>query len=592
MPNIDQVIQSLPKVTSAADYKTSLTLFEKAVPAVIKDVNQGTINNTIKSFAVYGTSLIPWGGVLISPLISLLWPEFGGNKTLKEMRQEISDEIDEKIKTSLEEFDKARIKTDAKTLFEELQKFEQLINETVGIKYESIIDINYSDILSPGDYNAGTPDATARDKASSIDLQFTSLIEECSKELDRNNLLNDMDVWELPIYVILATAHLQFLYFMHENGKESKIQYDNHTWESYYYYPLIKKNREYRDYIEGTYKKGLKQFESQLNDINTNGFNEFQCLEFLKNQISYYSTAQPHISVNQNLVNQWKNKFKKYENLIKERNKYLEITINNTAFNLALPGRWVTEEDGYYYYLDNDDCRKYRWLNDRDHYYYLNPEKYGQMQTGWYVDVDQQWYYFNPYPQNYNHSSHLAVGEMFHSGHYIIDNHGYHFNNSGACENPYTAQLESSKTIIPGNYRIIHHRNNNLVLGSNYNKTYHIPDNVVAFFTRNNQDISQEWEVVFDSGKTAYQIINKRDSHLVLAWNKNENHYDQTVIVAPNEHKDEHYWILTGTLDQFSMINYSEQNKKMGLTDLSGYSEVYVGVVPGNITSAFKLEKY
>ncbi|PGZ42810.1 hypothetical protein COE56_30895 [Bacillus anthracis] len=593
MHNVDKILQNFPKVTSASNYKTSLTAVEKVVPGIIRGLDEKNINNVGKALAVYGTSLIPYAGILISPLISLLWPEFGGSKTLQQMKQEILNAIDTKMKDSFQKYDESTIKKQIIPLFEELQKFEKLINETVGIQYDSIHNVIYSDtssdIRSPRDYYAETVDETVRVAARTIDSQFNTIIASCTR--DSSGLLVDMDMWELPIYVILATAHLQFLYFMTVNGKGGKIQLDEQTWKTYYSYPLDKKNREYRDFIEHTYKKGLQKFESKMNNICTNGNNDYKRLTFLNSQINYYSTSQASISVNQNVVNRWKNKLEQYENLIKERNKYLAITINTTAFNLSLPGRWITEEDGYYY-LDNNNCRKYRWLNDQNHYYYLNPKKYGKMQTGWFIDENQKWYYFNPYPQNYNHNVYLAVGEMFHSGHYIIDNHGYHFNNSGICENPYTAQLESSKTITSGTYKFVHPQKNNLVLGINYNTTYDISNNVVAFFTRDNQNMSQEWELMFESDKNAYQIINKKDSHLALSWNKNEKYYNQTVIVTPNKHKDEQYWILTGTPNECRIINYSEQNKKMGVTNVSGYSEVYVGVVPGNITRAFKLETY
>ncbi|MBW3496885.1 hypothetical protein [Bacillus sp. FDAARGOS_1420] len=593
MPSIDQILQALPKDTSAVNYKTNLTAVEKVIPNIVKDINQGTINNIAKAIAVYGASLIPYGGVLISPLISLLWPELGGSKTLQQMRKEITDEINTKITDTFQKYDESTIKKQIIPLFEELQKFEKLINETVGVKYDSIHNVTYSDISSdirsPGDYYAGTVDETVPVVARTIDSQFNTIISNCMKAPDSTNLLADIDIWELPIYVILAIAHLQFLYFMTVNGKGDKIQLDEHNWKIYYSYPLDKKNREYRDYIENTYKKGLQQFEFKMNNICTNGKNDYKRLIFLNSQINYYSTFQAHISVNQNVVNRWKNKLEQYENLIKERNKYLALTINTTALNLSLPGRWITEEDRYYY-LDNNDCRKYRWLNDQNHYYYFNPEKYGKMQTGWYIDVNQKWYYFNPYPQNYNHNLYLAVGEMFHSGHYIIDNHGYHFNNSGICGNPYTAQLELSKTIYSGTYKLVDPQKNNLVLGVNYNKTYDISNNIVAFLTRDNQDMSQEWEFIFESDKNAYQIINKKNSHLVLSWDKTEEQYNKNIIVAPNKNKDEQYWILIGIQNECRIINYAEQNKKMGITT-TGYSEVYIGVIPGNITRAFTLEK-
>ncbi|MGQ4671878.1 hypothetical protein ACUIJ5_27660 (plasmid) [Bacillus toyonensis] len=53
------------------------TLSGDVLKVAYKDAheNNGNYNNTFRTLAMSGTALIPYGGVIISPLIGLLWPE-------------------------------------------------------------------------------------------------------------------------------------------------------------------------------------------------------------------------------------------------------------------------------------------------------------------------------------------------------------------------------------------------------------------------------------------------------------------------------------------------------------------------------------
>ncbi|MBW3496886.1 insecticidal delta-endotoxin Cry8Ea1 family protein [Bacillus sp. FDAARGOS_1420] len=590
MPSIDQILQALPKDTGAVNYKTSLTVVEKAVPNIVKDINQGNINNTAKAIAVYGASLIPYAGVLISPLISLLWPELGGSKTLQQMRKEISDEIDKKITDTFKEYDKANILALITPLFERIEKFEKLINGSAGINYESIKDVAYSDIsstdidmssniLSPGEYYITTADFAATE-AKDIAADFVKVIANCMKNPPGTSLIADIDIWELPIYVVLATAHLQFLYFVTVNGKGDKIHLPDDVLKTYFSDELTTKHIEYRDYIERTYKKGFDRFESKMSAL-ANGRNDRERLEFLNSQIKYYSTAEAHISVNPALVKQWTDRLEAYNKLITERDKYLAITINTTIFNMAVPGKWIGNTSNGYFYVspENSVVHCYRWLNDQNHYYYLDPNNNGRMKIGWFIDLDENWYYFNPPQSDTNHNSKFAEGEMFANTDSVINSNRYYFNSGGSCKNPYSTEsvgtTESGGLILKeGIYKIEVSRGR--FLASNKDKIKGVPKNVVATFP---VDSSQQWLAKFDQSKKAYQFINQDDSNWVLAWNKDEKYYDQMLIVAPNVGKDEHYWIISSAGNGwFYMKNYADQKENMYLS--YAQNPVYLTVIP------------
>ncbi|PGZ42809.1 hypothetical protein COE56_30890 [Bacillus anthracis] len=589
MPNIDQMIQELPKITSASNYKTSLTAAEKIIPHIIKGVNEGNINNAAKTLAVFGTSLIPYAGILISPLISFLWPELGGSKTLQKMRQEISDEIDTKIKDSFKTYDLTLLKKQIEPFFKRIQKFERLINGTIGIEYErSAYSDMSSNILSPGDYYAeGTLDQTARSEALAIASTFETIIASCTK--DPSGLLVDMDTWELPIYVLLATAHLQFLYFITKNGKKEeseKIQFDDHTLKTYFSDPLKRKVVEYRDYIERTYEKGYKQFVSKMEPL-ANGSNDRERLQFLEHQINYYKYHNGPHTRDSGLLQKYENTLKKYKKLITERDKYLEITINTKTFNMAVPGRWEPRADATWKNVFDVGALipKYRWLNDNNHYYYLDPYKEGLMKTGWFLDKNEKWYYFNPQQGDPNHNTSFAVGEMFANTSAVINRIRYHFDADGSCKDPYSTDrvIVTSSALRDGTtYRI------GVAGTNNYSKPdvhqflaineHKLDDTIrhphyesISLFKENQADSSQKWVAKFDSNKNAYQFVNQ-DNDWVLAWNRLETGRNDTYVIgAPNLHKDEHYWILSPADNGlFYMQTYANQSDHLYLTQ--GYT--------------------
>ncbi|MGQ3740484.1 insecticidal delta-endotoxin Cry8Ea1 family protein [Bacillus sp. Fil] len=593
MPNIDQILQALPKDTGAANLKTSLTVVEKAVPNIVKDINQGNINNTAKAIAVYGASLIPYAGVLISPLISLLWPELGGSKTLQQMRKEISDEIDTKITNTFKEYDKVNILALIGPLFEKIQKFEKLINGSVGINYDSTKDVAYSDtssdiILSPEESEYLSDADVAAIEALSIASDFDKVIANCVKNPPGTSLIADIDIWELPIYVVLATAHLQFLYFVTVNGKGDKIHLPENSLKTYFSDILTEKHIEYRDYIEKTYKKGLDQFQSKMSAL-ANGNNDSQRLEFLNNQIKYYSGSNPH-STDTTTADSYRRKLESYKKLITERDKYIAITINTTIFNMAVPGKWIGNTSNGYFYVspENSVVHCYRWLNDQNHYYYLDPNNDGKMKIGWFIDLDQQWYYFNPPQSDPNYNSKFAEGEMFANVESIINNTRYSFNPGGSCKNPNSTEVvgttQSGELILKeGIYRIELRNGRFLAISKNKLDRYHIPYNVVANFPEDRTDLSQQWAVKFDDIKKAYKFVSQDQDHWVLAWNKDEKNYDKMLIAAPNVDNDEHYWIISpATNGHFYIKNYSDPSQ---IISVYTQSPSYVTIIPNPGTS-------
>ncbi|AQZ47425.1 1-phosphatidylinositol phosphodiesterase precursor [Paenibacillus larvae subsp. larvae] len=68
--------------------------------------------------------------------------------------------------------------------------------------------------------------------------------------------------------------------------------------------------------------------------------------------------------------------------------------------------------------------------------------------------------------------------------------------------------------------------------------------------------LNQKWRVIYDATKDAYQIKSVYDKDRVLAWNDYQG--SRQVFATPNQHKEEHYWVLEATRDGYYII----KNKK------------------------------
>jgi len=82
-------------------------------------------------------------------------------------------------------------------------------------------------------------------------------------------------------------------------------------------------------------------------------------------------------------------------------------------------------------------------------------------------------------------------------------------------------------------------------------------DNEVTLYG-SHDGTNQRWEFVYDKDKAAYQIKSVRDKDLVLAWNVAPN--SRQVFAAPNQYKEEQYWILEKLGDYYNIKSKKDPN--------------------------------
>ncbi|MDN3019010.1 hypothetical protein PH210_22830 [Paenibacillus sp. BSR1-1] len=68
------------------------------------------------------------------------------------------------------------------------------------------------------------------------------------------------------------------------------------------------------------------------------------------------------------------------------------VTLPLNESSSTQTGKWVSDENNWYYY-DSNWNYKTGWLHSDGHWYYLDKES-GMMKTGW-VNIEYDWYYFN-----------------------------------------------------------------------------------------------------------------------------------------------------------------------------------------------------
>lgn len=208
--------------------KTLVTMGGTALKDAIKGAHQNgsmSINNFAKDMTVAGTSLIPYGGALISPMIDLLWPADGPNAT-----KQLVDQISRIAKEEVKNYDYESLTTDLNAVKKELEIFER------GLQG----DVSY--------YNGGSIEESNRNQAQIVNAAFHKLIENCKKESHQKS--------ELPIYTLAATAHLEFLTYMVTNGTGSNLQLDAASLQKYYKDDLGKVVTEYKDHIKELTRDG------------------------------------------------------------------------------------------------------------------------------------------------------------------------------------------------------------------------------------------------------------------------------------------------------------------------------------------------
>lgn len=303
--------------------------------------NNKDFNNTFRTLTMGVTALIPYGGVLISPLIGVLWPENSANKDnqMKSMVNELSKMMDEKI----ENYDTSSLKQEAKSLMNELILFEDSINRKHRAR------------------NLGSIEETRRTKAILINSKFKDLIENCKKE--------EHKITELPIFTAIATAHLEFLHFIEKNGKNSKLLFDEETWNTEFVNTIPKITKSYADHITSVYEEGRNKAYIKIKEAN---------------KIDYFKA-----------MNLW-NKYKDFYYSTFDNQAFWDVAdISGMKRNIT---GWI-QEGPHSYYLEKG-IKKIGWFQNGNKQYYFNPkekkgDKQGQMKTGWFQEGDKR-YFLNP----------------------------------------------------------------------------------------------------------------------------------------------------------------------------------------------------
>lgn len=489
--------------------------------------NNGNFNNTFRTLTMGTTALIPYGGVVISPLIGLLWPENvdAQKNQIKKMMEELATMMDQKI----EDYDLGTLKQQTKALMNDLQSFEDSINGRPLAK-------------SP---TAGSIEETRRTQALIINAKFKEIIQLCQKE--------DQKIAELPIFTIIATAHLEFLHFMEKNGQGSKIKFDDESLKTQFTNDIPKITEDYIHHVQQTYKLGKQQFNKKMYDVaaNTPGgnanANSTSEEEIIGKMQKYILDLHPLANGYGEKRKQMQDALTNYGKLRDTRNQYYKNTSNNEAFQLVALGDWKKENNGWYF-IDTKGKKKIGWIQLGEKHYYLSPSD-GKMVTGS-VEIK---------------TSDGRTGT-------------YQFNSSGECTNYDTASPN-------GTYKIVYSKANKVV-----DFGYDGKEHPVIWDYHDGKN--QQWEFKYDAEKNAYQIINKDDER-VLAYNTSGA--SDTALVTRNDHKPEHYWTLEDAGDgNVLLVNYADKNKVLDVygEKTAGGSRLFVrDKLNNSAAQKFKLVK-
>lgn len=423
LARFDTWAQDLGKTTGAGNYKTTLGMAEKLLPTIYKDLDSGNFNNTARSITMLSTALIPYGGAFISPIIGILWPENGPN--IKEMLQEMENKLVGIMDEKIEAKDLDDLEAAVKGLMVTLKEFENSLNGNIGGEYYS----------APADV-----DSLNRGRITAIQKGFNDLISAASKP--------KFKIAELPIYTIIATAHLNFLHTVKKQGTSPKINYTEAALKDLLQ-NMKKNHKEYAAYIEKTYKEGEARIDSKLEDKQQIE----KELDKVHEQLSALGPKpknHTHIEENKFIkkkdelyerARSLKERLSKYNELMYQKSDFYSKTKGSAAFQIASTGKttanpsWVKTEgswvhNGFWYYIDAKGQVKTGWFNDKapdgkDRWYYLSTGTTGldsvrgnsllpkgTMLTGWFHDTRKnKWYYLSPEKDLKN-----SAGELFNHG--------------------------------------------------------------------------------------------------------------------------------------------------------------------------------
>ncbi|MED2777614.1 insecticidal delta-endotoxin Cry8Ea1 family protein [Bacillus thuringiensis] len=242
IPNLTLREKFKNNVIDVLNNKSTAKVGVNAAFAFLKDAQKDipSFNNSFRSLAMASTELIPYAGMVISPLIGLLWSEEGGTTAqLNALRDQLLTIMDQKLDN---EYVK-NLTTDFDTLDKDILRLEKSLNA------DGISEPN-------GLFSGNDIYATRGNWANHIQHSFEALI---------NRASSNHSVASLPLYTKIATAHIMFLKYMDKNGTGPKLKYDQKSLRDFFDQGnLDAVTKKYADHIEKTYKEGLKTFNDDI----------------------------------------------------------------------------------------------------------------------------------------------------------------------------------------------------------------------------------------------------------------------------------------------------------------------------------------
>lgn len=268
-------------------------------------------NNTFKKLVIGTMALIPYEGIFISSQIGLLWPknvDLKKNQIIKKMDQLVI-RLDEKIS----DYDLDGLIKEVESLMKILQSFENVVNSRLYLEDKGNVQGDSCIVIK------------------CINDSFIKVIDWTQKDLSKAG--------KLPIFTIIATAHLQFLYFVEKNRRIFKLQLDTERLNECFMKDFKKTTEEYVSYIHKTHQMGIQKFIEKMKNIAKYEVGNYSLddQENLSEMRKYYQKIFVHESTalsptaKRKVVN-LAIAINEYENLMIEKNIYYDDTWGNKAF--------------------------------------------------------------------------------------------------------------------------------------------------------------------------------------------------------------------------------------------------------------------
>ncbi|WP_144489652.1 insecticidal delta-endotoxin Cry8Ea1 family protein [Bacillus thuringiensis] len=479
LAQFDTWTQDLGKATGAANYKTTLGMAEKLLPTIYKDLNSGNLNNTARSFVMLSTATIPYAGAFISPILGLIWPENGPNikQMLEDMKKELCNIMDIKI----EDYDLSTLGSSNRGMMKNIQELENSLNGTIP-PLNKISEYVNEDVINAA-------------RVVNIQSDFNTLIEQ-AKKVNPNDQGTDFQLAELPLFTIMASAHLEFMQLVKQAAKSPKLNLTDAATANIIQ-NLPKDREDYKKHIEETYKRGEnkinKKILTETNKINnivmhardtgmgasgisydsTSGeINDKtkveKVIKDLQGQLDELNNNKPHgNSSYQYELNKWdvkvrnieekldhlKQSLSEYNKLLDQKKAYYNRTQGSEAFKIALTGKsanpndvlqggtWEQKGDKWFY-IDANGVTKTGWLKDKGAWYYLSPDNNTEnsakekFTTG---EMMKKWVEIKDTKTDDKHWYYFNPknGSMIQDiKAVLIDGKKYDFDSNGVCTNP------------------------------------------------------------------------------------------------------------------------------------------------------------